>query len=113
MAGDTRDPNQAPIRGPPPGVTTPPDHLKNSKVYEVFNPPANANALPEGSGLNTAGAHASQPTLGEAVKTVRLGDFKQVYMYPCVRESLLNGIGGGFALGGVRLLFGGMNAHPG
>lgn len=113
MAGDTRDPNQAPIRGPPPRATAPPDNSKNPKVYEVFNPPANANALPEGSGLNTAGAHAAEPTLGEAIKTVRLGDFKQVYMYPCVRESLLNGIGGGFALGGVRLLFGGMNAHPG
>jgi hypothetical protein len=29
-------------------------------------------------------------------------------MYPCVRESLLMGIGGGFGMGGVRALFGGM-----
>jgi hypothetical protein len=29
-------------------------------------------------------------------------------MYPCVRESLLMGIGGGFGMGGVRALWGGM-----
>lgn len=43
----------------------------------------------------------------EALKTVRLGDFKQVYMYPCVRDSLMVGIGGGFGVGGVRALLGG------
>jgi len=108
MAGDIRDSNQPPLRGPPPGVTAPPDHVKSPKTYEVFNgPPKSANALPEGSGLNTAGAHAEVPTLSEAVKTVRLEDFQQVHMYPCVRESLLNGIGGGFGIGGLRYLFGG------
>lgn len=30
-------------------------------------------------------------------------------MYPCVRESWLMGIGGGFAMGGVRALWGGMS----
>lgn len=28
-------------------------------------------------------------------------------MYPCVRESLLMGIGGAFGIGGVRALWGG------
>ncbi len=107
MAGDIRDSNQPPLRGPPPGATAPPDHVQSPKIYEVFNgPPKSANALPEGSGLNTAGAHAEVPTLSEAVKTVHLGDFQQVHMYPCVRESLLNGIGGGFGIGGLRYLFG-------
>jgi len=46
------------------------------------------------------------PTLSEAMKTLRMGDIKQVYMYPCARESLLSGIGGGFAIGGVRALLG-------
>lgn len=31
-------------------------------------------------------------------------------MYPCVRESLLTAFGGGFAVGGVRALLGGMSA---
>lgn len=108
MAGDIRDSNQPPLRGPPPGATAPLDHVKSPKIYEIFNgPPKSANALPEGSGLNTAGSHTEVPTLAEAVKTVRLEDFKQVHMYPCVRESLLNGIGGGFGIGGLRYLFGG------
>lgn len=102
MAGDTRE-------SPREGGSSNPD---NAKTYEVFHsepasPPPSANALPEGSGLNTAGAHAPAPTLGEALKTVRLEDFKQVHMYPCVRDALLAGIGGGFGVGGVRALLGG------
>ena len=107
MAGDTRDTSHTPIRGPPPGATLPPEHVKDAKVYEVFHAPGNANALPEGSGQNTAGGKLPNPSLGEAVKTVRLGDFKQIHMYPCVRESLLTAIGGGFAVGGIRALLGG------
>jgi len=105
MAGDTRDAAQN-LRGPPPGAEAPPDHVKNPKIYEVFNAPASANDLPQGSGQNTAGGRVEVPSLAEAVKTVRLEDFKQVHMYPCVRESLLSGIAGAFAVGGVRSLMG-------
>lgn len=103
MSGKSTDSNPMP-RGPPPGATEPPAHVSKPKVYEVFNAPENANALPDGSGQNTAGSHGEGPGLAEAIKTVRLGDFKQVHMYPCVRESLLTGIGAGFAMGGVRAL---------
>lgn len=110
MAGDTRDSTQT-IRGPPPGATDPPEYVKTpNKVYEVFHSPPSANALPEGSGLNTAGAREKQPTLTEGIKTIRLGDFKQVHMYPCVRESLLMGIGSAFGIGGIRALWGGKHA---
>ncbi|TGO14697.1 hypothetical protein BTUL_0049g00060 [Botrytis tulipae] len=107
MADDTGNSNST-LRGPPPGATSPPDHVKTpNKVYEVFHtPPENANALPDGSGQNTAGAHKETPTLGAAVKTVRWQDFSQVHMYPCARESFLTGIGGGFAMGGIRAIFG-------
>merc|ERR1711939_503015 len=112
MAGDTRDglsPSQSTPPLPPPGATSPPPHITSSspKIYEVFNAPSSsspsapsqsgpisANALPEGSGQNTAGANQETPTLATAIKTVRIQDFKQVHMYPCVRESLLMGIGG-------------------
>jgi len=113
MAGDTRDSNSAnpAPRGPPPGSTEIPEHVKTpNKIYEVFHsPPPSANALPEGSGQNTAGSRQPEPGIAEAIKTVRLEDFKQVHMYPCVRESLLMGIGGGFGVGGVRALWGGMS----
>jgi hypothetical protein len=51
------------------------------------------------------------PKLSDAIKTVHIQDFKQVHMYPCVRESLLMGIGGGFGVGGIRALLGGMSTH--
>lgn len=99
MAGDTRD--TAPSQVPPQGTSSP--------KYDTFNtPPESANALPYGSGLNTAGSRKEAPSLTQAIKTVRIEDFKQVYMYPCARESLLMGIGGGFGMGGIRALLGGM-----
>lgn len=109
MAGDTRDSSSPTPRGPPPGVTEPPEHVKTpNKIYEVFNaPPASANALPEGSGQNTAGSRPQAYSLGDAIKTVKIGDFKEVTTYPCSRESLMFGIGSGFAVGGVRFLVGG------
>lgn len=110
MADDTRDQSQPQPRGPPPGQYEAPDHIKagSPKVYEVFNaPPVSANALPEGMGQNTAGGREKVLSLGDAVKTVRIQDFAQVHMYPCVRESLLTAFGGGFAVGGIRALLGG------
>ncbi|KAG9236053.1 hypothetical protein BJ875DRAFT_372948 [Amylocarpus encephaloides] len=110
MAGDTRDSNSLPQpRGPPPGETAPPSHVTETppKVYEVFHgPPPSANALPEGSGQNTAGSSQETPKLKDAFKTLRWEDIQQVYMYPCARESLLMGIGGAFGMGGIRALWG-------
>jgi len=91
MAGDTRD---------------------TSKTYETFgSAPPSANALPAGSGQNTAGSvsntNPESLNITNAVKTVRLQDFKQVHMYPCVRESFLMGIGGAFGVGSLRAVLGG------
>ncbi|CAL3968977.1 hypothetical protein PZA11_004918 [Diplocarpon coronariae] len=106
MAGDTRD-SPLPPPGSPSGASEPPSHEQTpSKTYEVFNSPPSANALPEGSGQNTAGRHEQVPTLASVVKTIRLGDLKQVYMYPCVKDSLLFGIYGGFGVGGARAIWG-------
>jgi len=110
MAGDTRDGTDPTPRGPPTGEDAPPSHIQSGKpkVYEVFSaPPPSANALPEGSGQNTAGAHEPKLAVGEAFKTVKLGDFKEVHMYPCVRESLMMGIAGAFGMGGIRAIWGG------
>lgn len=99
MSDKPTDSNPVP-RGPPPGATEPPAHVSQPKVYEVFN----ANALPDGSGQNTAGSR-SNPGLMDAIKTVKLEDFKEVHKYPCVRESLLTGIGAGLGMGGIRAIF--------
>ncbi|CAG8972374.1 hypothetical protein HYALB_00007127 [Hymenoscyphus albidus] len=107
MAGDTRDSSTPSPRGPPPGETSPPAHVQTPpKVYEVFSSPKSANALPEGSGQNTAGSNPEVPKLVDAVKTVQLEDFKKVHLYPCVRESLLTGMGGAFGMGAIRVVWG-------
>lgn len=91
-----------------PGATEAPKHAEQPKVYEVFEAPESANALPEGYGQNTAGGRPPRLSLEEAVRTVRWEDFAKVHTYPCVRESALTGIGAAFGVGGLRMLFGGM-----
>ncbi|KAI5842528.1 hypothetical protein DFP73DRAFT_595888 [Morchella snyderi] len=51
-------------------------------------------------------ARPAQATLTDAVKSISMEDFKNVHMQPCVRNSLLYGIGTGFAFGGLRLVLG-------
>ena len=43
----------------------------------------------------------------EALSTIKLKDFKDVYKKPCARDALLTGIGAGFGVGGVRAIMGG------
>ncbi|RFU26617.1 hypothetical protein B7463_g9715, partial [Scytalidium lignicola] len=122
MADDTRESpssRSGSPPAPPPGATAPPEHIQSAKpkIYEVFHSssptasssgPDNANELPLSASQNTAGSKSKQlePTFTNALKTVRLGDLKQVHMYPCVRDSLLTGIGAGFGIGGLRALLG-------
>jgi cytochrome c oxidase assembly protein subunit 20 len=102
----------------PPHITSPPisgtkntmagDTRDSSSKYETFtSPPPSANSLPPGSGQNTAGSHLAPPKITDAIKTVRLEDFKQVHMYPCARDAFIFGIGSGFGIGGLRFALGG------
>jgi len=97
MAGDIRDSTRS--ENPP-------------TKYETFTgPPPSANALPAGSGQNTAGSKAEPLSLKDAVRTVRWQDFAQVHMYPCVRESFLLGIAGAFGAGSFKAIFGGSSCY--
>jgi len=97
MAGDTRD-----------STTSGASPTK----YETFTgPPPSANALPAGSGQNTAGSKAEPLSLKDAIGTVRWQDFSQVHMYPCVRESFLMGIAGAFGAGSFKAIFGGSSYY--
>ena len=69
--------------------------------------PPNANALPGGSGLNTAGGKTKEAGVFDAVRSIQLHEFTEVHKKPCVRDSLLTGIGGGFGIGGIRAIWGG------
>lgn len=59
------------------------------------------------SPANEYGTRPPAATVTDAVKSIALEDFKTVHMQPCVRNSLLYGIGTGFAFGGLRLVLGG------
>lgn len=88
MADDTRDTKQSHPAGPPPGATEPPEHVRQPKVYEIFEAPASANALPAGYGQNTAGGEAAEAEFGGGSKNGQSGGFQErAYVPVCARES--------------------------
>lgn len=110
MAGDTRD-NALPSNTPP--QSRPADSLNEGpyqgKIYETFHVPAtpeNANALPGGT-TNTAGGRPKEAGLIDAAKSVKLEELTEVHKKPCVRDSLITGIGTSFGVGGIRAILGG------
>jgi len=72
-------------------------------------PPENANELPGGN-LNTAGGKVRDANVADALKAVKVNDFKEIHKKPCVRDAFLPGIGAGFAVGGIRAIMGGTSA---
>lgn len=57
-----------------------------------------------GGMANTAGGTPADFTLADAVKTIKLEEYKDFTKKPCVRDGLLTGIGSGFALGGLTAI---------
>ncbi|WPH04120.1 Hypothetical protein R9X50_00700500 [Acrodontium crateriforme] len=70
-----------------------------------YTPPENANMMAGGT-EHTAGGKTPEVSLGNAVKDITWNDFTELHKRPCVRDALLTGMTGGFALGGVRAIFG-------
>ncbi|KAI9779609.1 MAG: hypothetical protein M1839_007274 [Geoglossum umbratile] len=81
-----------------------PKPTDSPKTYASFTP-ENANVLPGGS-LNTAGGRTPNVGITEIAKSITLEDFQTVHTKPCVRDSLLMGILGGFGVGGVKAILG-------
>ncbi|CAM0140251.1 hypothetical protein VKS41_005940 [Umbelopsis sp. WA50703] len=52
----------------------------------------------------TSSKDPNEPSLSEALKTVKIEDLKSVPQIPCARNSLLYGIGGGAGFGAIRFL---------
>ena len=104
MAGDTR---QAAGEGVPLTKSVDQTPTQSLKMYETFSaPPASANTMLGGT-ENTAGGKQEDVSLKKVATSITLEDFKKVHKQPCVRDSLLLGISGGFGLGGVRAVLGG------
>ena len=73
--------------------------------------PPNANALPAGAGHNTAGGRVKEAGVFDAIRSIKLSELTEVHKKPCVRESFLTGIGGGFGIGAARAIWGGKIAR--
>ncbi|KAK4611939.1 hypothetical protein CLAFUW4_12804 [Fulvia fulva] len=116
MADDTRQPN-----GQPKGaiqedlsceaLTAHPENkpfegqqwqVQNGKTMP-YKPPENANMMPGGT-QHTAGGETPEVNLYNALHVGQ--PITEIHKRPCVRDALLTGIGGGFATGGVRAIFG-------
>lgn len=106
MAADTRE-NATSKPHEPSKSTTSPSTGTAHEPYAVPVPPPNANALPGGAGLNTAGGRTKEAGYFDALRSIQVSDFQEVHKKPCVRDALLTGIGGGFGVGGVRAILGG------
>ncbi|KAI3331028.1 hypothetical protein F4824DRAFT_504439 [Ustulina deusta] len=101
MAQDDDTPPK--LRGPPPGATEPPDHVKKPQIYEIFH----GSTTPERSNLSSAlpGATEEQPhkqprpTFKEGFQSISSADFFKIHQIPCAREGLMTGIVAGTAVG--------------
>ena len=105
MAGDTRD-DKSPQYAPSDASNERPYQGKIYERFHVSATPENANTLPGGTS-NTAGGRPKEAGLIDAAKAVRLKKLKEIHEKPCVRDSLLTGIGAGFGVGGLRAVVGG------
>ncbi|KAI4864086.1 hypothetical protein F4820DRAFT_449397 [Hypoxylon rubiginosum] len=100
-----QDDNEPPrVRGPPPGATEPPEHVKKPQIYEIF-----PGSKPEDQAMkSTEGQKSpSQPSITEGIQSIKPDDFLNVHQIPCARQSLLTGIGAGAAVGMGRFVAGG------
>ena len=76
--------------------TSPPDSNKSRE---------SADYAPSQSKEKMGPCSKEKPTLVDGLKSIHPSDFTQVHKTPCARESFLTGMGAGFAVGGVRLIF--------
>ncbi|KAL8683052.1 MAG: hypothetical protein Q9186_000962 [Xanthomendoza sp. 1 TL-2023] len=105
MAADTRDSRSTKESSESSATTAP-----AGKSFETFNYSAtseNKNSLP-GANANVLAEKHTEPAIVDALKTIKLEDFKEVHKKPCTREGFLTGIGAAFATGGVQAILGGL-----
>ncbi|TRX95726.1 hypothetical protein FHL15_003280 [Xylaria flabelliformis] len=110
MAQDDETPPK--LRGPPPGATEPPEHVKQPQIYEVFNssttPERSHIAAGAASPADTEGQQGrpSRPTFKDGMQSIKSDDFFRVHQIPCAREGFMTGIGAGAAVGVGRYFVG-------
>ncbi|KAL3482394.1 hypothetical protein BJX99DRAFT_216969 [Aspergillus californicus] len=113
MADDTREPT-TPTSTLEDGTELPPQPQRKhepsqsqaGKLWDAFgNPEEPVNMLP-----NATGKKATSPSVTDAIKSFSPFNNGSFYKAPCARDSLMLGIGAGFAVGGVRGVLGGLRS---
>ncbi|KAI1371244.1 hypothetical protein F4677DRAFT_436337 [Hypoxylon crocopeplum] len=102
MAQDDNEPPR--VRGPPPGATAPPDHVKKPQIYEIF-PGSKFDGQADGKAEGQKSP--SQPSIKDGFQSIKSDDFLSVHKIPCARQGLMTGIGAGAAVGMGRYFIGG------
>lgn len=82
-----------PNNGPPNGPQDPNAQQKELSLW--------AEPMKEGDVSNT------RPSIKDAAGMIKSEDFVNIASYPCARTGLLQGIGAGFGMGGMRFIVGG------
>ncbi|RYP07759.1 hypothetical protein DL765_009024 [Monosporascus sp. GIB2] len=109
MAQDANEPPR--VRGPPPGATEAPEHVKKPQVYEIFHGSSRGGQeeLPTPASQpadDTKNPSSARPTLKEGLQSIKADDFLNVHKIPCARQGFLTGIGTGAVVGMGRYVFG-------
>ncbi|KAJ3554180.1 hypothetical protein NPX13_g10683 [Xylaria arbuscula] len=104
MAQDDDTPPR--LRGPPPGATEPPDHVKKPQIYEIFHGSSTSSdrsnlpsASPGEPATEGQAGRQPRPTLKEGFESIKSDDFLKVHQIPCAREGLMTGMGAGAVVG--------------
>lgn len=87
--GDDKQPQQPPLD-------------PNQKALNVWAKPVDEAANPN-----------RQPTISEAVSTIKAEDFTSIANTPCSRNGFLTGIASGFGIGGLRFILTGSSLLAG
>ncbi|KAI9666716.1 MAG: hypothetical protein M1821_004652 [Bathelium mastoideum] len=100
MSDDGREGPATKIDTPPKSEQVLRDAAASKKDISTIRPPPSANLMPGGT-EHTAGGQTKPVTAADAVKSIKLEDFKELHKKPCVRDAFLNGIPSGVAAGVV------------
>ena len=100
MAGDILDTNAAAEQQ----QLTPEQTFQGEQWKDVshLKRAGSANIMPGGTAHTAGGQTQDTTNVVDAAKSIKWEDWSQLPARPCVKDSLMTGIGSGFALGGVR-----------
>lgn len=90
-------------RSESPSPREPSQAQKSSEIPENSTTADNTNAFANANRENTQSL-----SYIEAARTISAKDFTEIHKRPCVRESLLTGLGVGFGIAGIRSVLGGL-----